>query len=87
MKLHHFISAKVSDANQHVRNLGKALSPEISPVREPVPYTQSVAEARKKASDIKTEPTDKVEAMRDFAVSQLEGSSCHSAHHKIKHYD
>lgn len=91
MKLHHFITANVSEDGNRAREIGKALAPAVAPVT-----AQPVTEV--KLSDIKKVETKKpktiekdddlTQAMRDYAVDQLEGST-HSSliHRKIRHYD
>ena len=84
MKLHHFISAKVSEDSSRVRELGKALLPAATPT----PVTEvKLTDIKKLGTKKIEEPKDQTEAMRDYAVDQLASSTCHSAHHKIKHYD
>lgn len=80
MKLHHFVSNAPSEDAQRARDIGKTLAS---------PNRVTVAEARpapmKKDKDVSN---DLAQQMRDYAISQLEGSEHGShLHHKIKHYD
>lgn len=94
MKLHHFVATTLSEEGNRARTIGRALAPPAA-VAQPV-VVQPVSEVKladiKKLDDkpAKKAPAAKVDtdAMHDFAVSQLEDSSCaYNAHHKIKHYD
>lgn len=93
MKLHHF-TAPTTEKVSRARSIGRALAP-IAPVVAVQPTTRQVTEVKladikKPAAKLSKKPAvaDDAEAMHDFAVSQLEGSSsAFNAHHKIKHYD
>ena len=89
MKLHHFIAAKVSEEGNRAREVGRALAPTAVPQTSPVSEVKlaDIKKIEDKPVTRKPAVKDQTEEMRDYAVSQLEGSTCHMAHHKIKHYD
>jgi hypothetical protein len=81
MKLHDFITKKVTSEGAQTRNLGKALLPSAPVVK----YQQQPVVETKKIVSIKKED-DTVQVMRDFAEDQLAKSSPH-VHRKIHSYD
>lgn len=88
MKLHHFVTANVSEDGNRARQIGKALAPQVPP--QPVTEVKLADIKKVEVKKAKTGETDEdlVQAMRDYAVDQLEGST-HSSliHRKIRHYD
>jgi hypothetical protein len=73
MKLQHF-SKTPEGSSRRIQEIGKAMVSEVKLIE--------IKKPSKKTSSSKVE-----QDMRDYAVDQLAGSECHSAHHKIKHYD
>jgi hypothetical protein len=73
MKLQH-LSKLPEGSSKRIQEIGKAMVSEVklSEIKKP---------GKKKPN------TEVGQDMRDFAVDQLASSECHSAHHKIKHYD
>lgn len=83
MKLHHFVSAKVSEGSEHIRELGKNL------VKPTVSQPLVVVEARKKVETKKVEASaegDMTDLMHDFAHQQLADTNP-LFHRKYQHHD
>lgn len=94
MKLHHFITANVSEDGNRARQIGKALAPEAAPVTTQPVNEVKLAEIKRvtpnKPPSIKRadQDDDLTQEIRDYAVAQMEKSE-HSSllHRKIRHYD
>jgi hypothetical protein len=89
MKLHHFITPRVSTTGSRAQELGKALaSTSSSPSTVTEVKLADIKKIEPRRSSVSKPDADLAQQIRDYAVGQMEHSPISShLHRKIRHYD